>query len=89
MDILDGMDNTRIVSVEPTYGDLLVCFWRVGMRPLFTPLVKMANNIDADKRIEVKNEWNDIFYTMFHEYIRDYVPDDDTAIEYTIVLEKT
>ena len=63
--ILNRIPNIEIISVKSTYGSELLKIWDIGMRPLFRPLVKMANNLDELQRIEIKKEWCSIFIDLF------------------------
>ncbi len=85
---LKSIDGVKIESIEPIYGDVLGKIWDIGLRPLFNPLVKMANNIDFKERIEVKNEWCKIMFDLFEEMLANYKPKDQ-IIEYTYVLRKS
>lgn len=42
--------------------------WDIGLRPLFNPLVKLANNSNYNIRKEVKEEWCDIIFNLFAEF---------------------
>lgn len=88
IDIINSIKNVKICHMEPVYGDILAMIWDIGLRPLFNPLVKMANNISMEQRAEVKREWIDIIYNLFGELLMQYSPKEQSAIEYTIVLEK-
>jgi hypothetical protein len=86
--ILEELDNCHVHTVEPLYGGLPVQMWDIGLRPLFAPLSKMANGISAEQRVEVKEEWCTILYELFEDYLGQYEPEEETAVEYMIVLEK-
>ncbi len=86
--ILKNIEGVEIKRIEPIYGGLPVKIWDIGLRPIFNPLVKMANNLSPEKRVKVKEEWNQIFYNMFEHLLTNYEATDDTAVEYLIVLEK-
>lgn len=75
-------------EIKPVYGGELAFIWDIGMRPLFKPLSKMANSLDADIRKEVKSEWVDTFYDLFEYKVENYEADYDSAIEYLFVLRK-
>ena len=46
--------------------------WDIGLRPLFNPLVKLANNSSAEIRKEVKEEWCNIIFNLFAEFVENY-----------------
>lgn len=85
---LSSIKDIEIETIEPIYGDILSVVWDIGLRPLFNPLAKMANNLSDEQRVEVKGEWNEIFFNLFEEFINKYKVIDDQAIEHTIVLRK-
>jgi Methyltransferase domain len=88
LNILKSIDEIEIELVEPIYGDILARIWDIGLRPLFNPLVKMANNLTEEQRIDIKLEWCNIIYELFIEFLEDYTPEEHSAIEHLIVLRK-
>lgn len=88
LEIIDQIPNTRILSVQPIYGDIMAVIWDIGLRPVFSPLVKMANRLNNDDRANVKEEWCQIFEELFSEILKDYKAEEKSAIEYCIILEK-
>jgi uncharacterized Rmd1/YagE family protein len=62
--------------------------WDIGLRPVFKPLVKMANNLSVEKRIKIKGEWCDIFEEMFSEFVKNYSTNMEEAFEYLFVIRK-
>jgi hypothetical protein len=87
INVLKSVKGMTIESIEPVYGDLLAKIWDIGLRPLFNPLVKMANNLNEENRNEIKEEWCEIFFDLFEDYLEEYVPQND-VFEYTYVLRK-
>ncbi len=88
LSIIKQIGNIDIVEYKPVYGGLMAQIWDVGLRPLYNPLVKMANCTSIEQRIEIKKEWNQVLFEMFSEFIKNYRADEKTAIEYLIVLKK-
>ena len=62
--------------------------WDIGLRPLFNPLVKLANNSNHDIRKEVKEEWWDIIFNLFSEFVQNYTAKEGECIEWIYVLQK-
>lgn len=87
--ILDRIPDTKIVSVQPIYGDMMAVIWDIGMRPLFSPLAKMANSLTDNNRTDIKKEWCQIFEDLFGEVLADYQADGKSAVEYCVILEKS
>ena len=87
--LLEDIPETRIVDVVPIYGDIMAIIWDIGLRPLFRPLAKMANSLSDDERISVKEEWNQTFVGLFTEFLETYETNDNSAVEYLVILEKT
>lgn len=85
---LEKIPNTKIISVQPIYGDIMAMIWDIGLRPLFYPLAKMVNSITNEDRVDIKAEWCQIFEELFSELLEGYQPDPKSAIEYCIILEK-
>lgn len=69
LNIIDKIPHTQIISVEPIYGDLMAIIWDIGLRPLFRPLAKMANNLSVTDRVDIKEEWCDIFVELFEDIL--------------------
>lgn len=88
VELIQTIDRVQIVDLKPLYGDILGVIWDVGLRPLFNPLVKMANTLTIEQRTSIKEEWNAIFYDLFEELLVSYKPNEKSAFEYLIVLEK-
>jgi hypothetical protein len=86
--ILEDLDNCHIQETSPIYGGLPVKMWDIGLRPLFSPLSKLANGVSPETRREVKDEWCAIFYELFEEYLTQYNASAEDAIENQIILEK-
>ena len=56
----------KIKHVESVYPDKLVMdIWNVGLRPIAHLLIQMAEALDKDERIRIKEEWVNIFYELF------------------------
>lgn len=51
--------NFKINKFEKYLSKLTLQTWDVGFRPFNPHLVKMANSLNASKRFEVKQEWNE------------------------------
>lgn len=49
----------EIASTQRYLGPATLKMWDVGLRPLSIPLIKMANALTAEKRLEIKQEWCD------------------------------
>jgi SAM-dependent methyltransferase len=88
LQVADNIENSRVRSVEPLYGGLPVRMWDIGLRPLFSPLSKMANGVSLEERKEVKKEWCEILYEMFKKYLIKYEPQEESVVEHQIVIEK-
>jgi len=86
--IFSALPDVEIVKKEPVYGDLLAQIWDIGMRPLFNPLVKLANSVDLQTRKEAKKEWCQTLYDLTEDLVCDYTPKADSAIEWIYVLRK-
>jgi hypothetical protein len=86
--ILEQVKGLKIKTVKPVYGGTLGVIWDVGLRPLYTPLVKMANQLKESNRQAIKDEWCQILYELFSDLILKYEADDKSAIEHLIVMEK-
>ena len=48
----------------------------------------MANNLDKSKYIKVKKDWLNIIYEISENYIKNYKPLPEKAMEYVILLKK-
>ena len=86
--ILRNIDGIKIISYKPLYGDLISLIWDIGFRPIFKPLFEMANNLDKSKYIKVKKDWLNIIYEISENYIKNYKPLPEKAMEYVILLKK-
>ena len=62
--------------------------WDIGFRPLFKPLFEMSKSLNKTKYIKVKTEWIKILYDMSENFISNYKPQKEGAMEYTILLKK-
>lgn len=51
----------EIKECVPHLSKTLIQIWDIGLRPLFPFLMKMVNEIDKDKMIEIKKEWVSFF----------------------------
>ena len=82
--------DVEIISKEPVYGGPIMKIWDVGLRPLFKPLSKMANNLDEISRQEIKLDWCETIYDLFNKYISNYSIDfnSNDAVEYIYILKK-
>lgn len=47
--------------------------WDIGFRPFSSPLIKMANNLSSEKRLEVKMEWCDICQPFIYEFLENEI----------------
>ena len=88
-DILGSLPGTRIVEITPVYGGLPVRMWDIGLRPLFTPLARLANGVPEEVRAEAKAEWCAICEAVLSDYLASYRASDDDAVEHLIVLERS
>ena len=88
LSVFDKIDGLEVVREEPVLGESIAQIWNMGLRPLFNPLVKMANAIDPEYRTEVKQEWCLILEEMFSEYVATYECTHEEAFEFLYVLEK-
>ena len=86
--ILGSLDGTRVVEFSPIYGGLPVRMWDVGLRPLFTPLARLANGVSEELRAEAKAEWCAICESLLAHYLDGYRVEEDDAIEHLVVLER-
>jgi SAM-dependent methyltransferase len=89
LSILDGIKGAHMVGNEPVLGTTLAHIWDIGLRPLFNPLVKMANSLDVAKRTEIKEEWCLIFEELLGGFVETYECGPDDAFEFLITLQKT
>lgn len=85
---LGDIRAVEIVSREPLYGDIMAYIWDIGLRPIFNPLVKLANNVDPKIRQEVKVEWCETIYNLMSDFVENYEPREESAIEWIYVLQK-
>ena len=44
---------------------LLTDIWNVGLRPVSHLLIQMVKRLDHEERLRIKQEWVDIFFTLF------------------------
>lgn len=86
--IFYGINNVKIVEEKPIYGDLMAYLWDIGLRPIFNPLAKLANNVDYQIRRDVKKEWCQIFYDLTEHLVINYKANEEDAIEWLFVLSK-
>ena len=54
--------------------EIFLQMWDVGLRPLFRPLVRLANCVDLETRLESKKEICDTIYKISKELIENYRP---------------
>ena len=87
-DVIDNQNQLKIIKKEPLYGDIMAYIWDIGLRPLFNPLVKLANNSSAEIRKEVKEEWCNIIFNLFAEFVENYSVKENECIEWIYVLQK-
>jgi len=50
----------KIEKYETYLSKFNIQTWDVGFRPFSSPLIKMANYLTAEKRLEIKKEWVDV-----------------------------
>lgn len=86
--IFDNIENVTIERFQPIYGNIIGQIWDIGIRPLFNPLAKMANELSPLKRLNIKDEWCTIIFELFSEFLSNYDVDENTSFEYLIVLKK-
>lgn len=86
--LLEDHPQLKIVKKEPLYGDIMAYIWDIGLRPLFNPLVKLANNSNSELRKEVKEEWCSIIFNLFEEFIENYTVQKNKCIEWIYILQK-
>jgi SAM-dependent methyltransferase len=77
-----------IVSREPLYGDIMAYIWDIGLRPIFNPIMKLVGNVDPKIRQEVKVEWCETIYNLMSDFVENYEPTEESAIEWIYVLQK-
>ena len=87
-DVIDNQNQLKIIKKEPLYGDIMAYIWDIGLRPLFNPLVKLANNSSSEIRKEVKEEWCNIIFNLFAEFVENYSVKENECIEWIYVLQK-
>jgi len=87
--ILRKLVGCRVMGMQPMYGGIIARIWDIGLRPLFNPLAKMANNLNPEVRLSVKEEWCAIIRELCSELLDGYKADEKDAIEWIITLEKT
>ena len=87
-DVIDNQNQLKIIKKEPLYGDIMAYIWDIGLRPLFNPLVKLANNSSTEIRKEVKEEWCNIIFNLFAEFVENYSVKENECIEWIYVLQK-
>jgi hypothetical protein len=78
----------EILSFSPVYGDIFWRIWDIGLRPIFNPLVRMANNLTIEDRKKVKYDWILIFCELLSHFLDNYTPDEENAFEFNVVLKK-
>lgn len=86
--IIEQIKSAQIVEVEPICGDIVGFIDDIGFRPLFQPLVGMANALPSQNKVKVKKQWCDIFFELFQHFIETYQVDKSSAFRYSIVLKK-
>ena len=86
--VVDNNQSLEVVKKEPLYGDIIAYIWDIGLRPLFRPLVKLANNSNPQLRHEVKREWCEIIYNLTSDFVENYTPVESECIEWIYVLKK-
>ena len=86
--VVDNNQSLEVVKKEPLYGDIIAYIWDIGLRPLFRPLVKLANNSSPQLRHEVKREWCEIIYNLTSDFVENYTPVESECIEWIYVLKK-
>lgn len=84
----ENINDVEITTFKPIYGDVVSLMWDIGLRPIFSPLVKMANYLPDDERLKIKLEWCSIFEELLSDFVTNYEPDYDTAMEFLVVLKK-
>ena len=87
-EVIDNQNQLKIIKKEPLYGDIMAYIWDIGLRPLFNPLVKLANNSSSEIRKEVKEEWCNIIFNLFAEFVENYSVKENECIEWIYVLQK-
>lgn len=87
-DVIDNQNQLKIIKKEPLYGDIMAYIWDIGLRPLFNPLVKLANNSSFEIRKEVKEEWCNIIFNLFAEFVENYSVKENECIEWIYILQK-
>ena len=59
-----------IEDARCVYPDkILIDIWNIGLRPVSHLLIQMAERLDAQDRGKIKQEWVDIFHTLFQPFL--------------------
>ena len=65
--------NFKIERSQRYLSKLTLNTWDIGLRPLSPHLIKMANNLPADKRLEIKEEWCDTCRKFIYELLENEI----------------
>ncbi len=54
-------------SVHPHHS--IIDFWNIGLRPISHLLIQMSENLTGNERSKIKQEWVDIFFELFKQFL--------------------
>ncbi|AJW71780.1 class I SAM-dependent methyltransferase [Nitrosopumilus adriaticus] len=61
----------KIKQVNSVYPDKLIMdIWNIGLRPIAHLLIQMAEALDKEDRIRIKEEWVEIFFKLFKPFLK-------------------
>ena len=83
-----SQNNTNLIKKIPCYGGLITTIWNIGMRPFFSPLVKLVRNSSNKNRKIFQEEWISIFENIGKSIINNYDIELDNPLEWIYVLKK-
>lgn len=60
----------KIKHVDSVYPHKLIMdIWNVGLRPISHLLIQMAEALDKEERVRIKEEWVSIFFELFKQFL--------------------
>jgi len=67
---LMAKSGLNVVQHKMHLSKTVIQMWDIGLRPLFPVLLKMANEIEEKKLLEIKSEWIEIFEMFLAPIVR-------------------
>ena len=66
-----GGSATDLVEKRDIFPTAIASIWNVGLRPIFPVLNRMAQAIDEERRLDIKQEWVETFADLFEPVLRE------------------